>query len=141
MASNVYISKTHIEEFLKGDLDFKEVKETKSFTFSSSKSNFIINMLNLCKSDNISEFQIENFLKFIKYVEDLPPEDFNFDLFEFKEEHSNELGQKDSYLSFLNAIRHLILYSNCLTSKIKADFCKIERELMKIYLKKVIRKN
>ncbi|MEJ2277744.1 MAG: hypothetical protein P8Y70_08360 [Candidatus Lokiarchaeota archaeon] len=138
MASNVYLEKTHIEQFLEGDLDFGKIEDNKSLTLSSTKSHLISQMLRFLKSINISETKLKPFLNTIKIIRQTPIKYFDFKIV-FKNENM-ELTQKNFCLKILKVFRHLISNYTQLTSKEKSDFCETQREIMKVYLNSIISK-
>jgi len=138
MASNVY--KTHIEQFFEGDLDFKKVEEKESCTLSSTKSDFILKLIKIFKSISLSESEKNQLLEFINFLEAIPSQNFDSEKFILNHEENRKSNSKISCLNSLKAVRHLILNLNYLTKNEKADCCKIERGLMKIYLNQILSK-
>jgi hypothetical protein len=155
MASNISISKTHIERFFQEeDLD-KIPLTTKATTYHKFKYSFIseiVSILYLHSTEDISD-QLHKLITVLLQIPDkkyeskefteanwnINPTPKNID----KEElhlkiDDNYNYQIEDYLRLLNQVRCLM--PCCKEIQEKGDLCKLERRLMLIYLKQLNQK-
>ncbi|TFF98729.1 MAG: hypothetical protein EU547_00630 [Promethearchaeota archaeon] len=155
MASNISISKTHIERFFQEeDLDNIPLS-TERTTYHPYKYSFIsevVTILYLHSKENISD----ELHKIITVLIEIP--DNKYERKEFKEVkwkiktiqknkgkeglhlpiNENLEYEIEDYLNLLKQVRSLV--SCCKRIQDKGDLCKLERQLMLIYLKKLNKK-
>ncbi len=149
MASNVYVKKTHFEKFFQKDLDSLPI-QSDELSFHENKFNFISQLISLLHTHSV-ENPLEDLHDIVNILLRIPNKEFENDFFTqfapvFTEIDNvntklimyNQIEYSiDEYLKFLRIIRVFILKCHDFNIYEKGDLCKLERFLMKIYLKKI----
>ncbi|MBD3193887.1 MAG: hypothetical protein GF317_02450 [Candidatus Lokiarchaeota archaeon] len=152
MASNVYIEGIHIEKFFQQkDLDIKFKIETDEIDLHERKYNFISELICVFSNSNDSLIFSKKFTPIIDILCKVPSKLFKNQEFKscliekpnYNESKVNislnkeKLLQENDFLTLLDKLRIIIDAVNDLDCNKKADLCKMERSLMKLYLKKL----
>jgi len=149
MASNVSINKTHFEKFFQKDLDSLPINSDE-LTFHENKFNFISQLLSLLHTYS-DESPLEDLHNIVKILLKVPNKQFEKDFFAQFTPLFTEIDNMttklilynkieysiNDYLKFLRIIRVFLLKCQDFNLYEKGDLCKLERFLMKIYLKKM----
>jgi hypothetical protein len=153
MASNVnaFVKRTHIEKFFKKDLDNLPVN-SEELTFHENKYNFISKVLalfHIYSEERIID-ELHNIVNVLLKIPDIEFEKKFFTAFTRDFDNNNDeknnisLVQRqkkrysiDEYLKFLRVIRVFLLKCTDFNIYEKDCLCKLERFLMKLYLKQL----